>query len=67
MDKRSKYSDRQAVKTHMRENLGNLPNRGGGQELYRTFPKLRLGNADRGGGGRIFFNITQPKNRIFMD
>ena len=31
---------RQAVKTLMRENLGNLPNReGGGQEFYRTISK----------------------------
>ena len=52
---------RQAIKTHLRENLGNFPIRGGGQEFYRTFPKLRLGNAEDEGGGRNFVNISHLK------
>ena len=31
-----------------------FPTGGRVENLYRTFPKLRLGNTDRGGGGRIF-------------
>ena len=47
--------------------IGKSPQQGGGgQELYLTFPKLRLGNADRRGRGRILFNIFQPKNLYKM-
>ena len=51
----------------MRENLGNLPNRGGSRIVKDNSQVEVVECSLEGGGEGISKNISQPKNRIFSD